>query len=77
MITPENVTTMKNWPTPTNVKEIESCLGFANYHRSHVEYFAEIVDPLHQLTCWLPNYQETFGKLKRSIRCYNVKSPRT
>ena len=50
MITPENVTTMKNWPTPTNVKEIESCLGFANYHRSHVEYFAEIVDPLHQLT---------------------------
>ena len=25
MITPENVTTMKNWPTPTNVKEIESC----------------------------------------------------
>ena len=50
MITPENVTTMKNWPTPTNVKEVESFLGFANYHRDHVEHFAEIVEPLHQLT---------------------------
>ena len=50
MITPENVTTMKNWPTPTNVKEVESVLGFANYHRDHVENFAEIVEPLHQLT---------------------------
>ena len=49
-MTPKNVTTMKNWPTPTNIKEVESLLGFANHHRDHVEHFAEIVEPLHQLT---------------------------
>lgn len=37
MITPENIETMKNWPEPKNVKELESFLGFMNYHRDHVK----------------------------------------
>lgn len=37
MITPENIETMKNWPEPKNVKELESFLGFMIYHRDHVK----------------------------------------
>jgi hypothetical protein len=72
-ITPDNVSTMKNWPVPTNVKQVESFLGFINYHRDHVEHFAELVEPLYQLTrknskfCWLPIHQEAFENLKDSI----------
>jgi hypothetical protein len=81
MITPENVSTMKNWPIPTNVKQVESFLGFANYHRDHVEQFAEVVEPLHHLTstkakfCWLPVHQKAFEKLKY-FKCHSVKSSR-
>lgn len=37
MITSENIETMKNWHEPENVKELESFLGFMNYHRDHVK----------------------------------------
>lgn len=33
-INPENVQTIKKWPTPTRKKDVESFLGFMNYHRN-------------------------------------------
>lgn len=73
MITPENIETMKNWPEPKNVKELESFLGFMNYHRDHVRNFAEYVEPLHKLVSkkseykWTDQHQEAFKNLKDSF----------
>ena len=30
---PEKISVMKNWPAPSNIKELQSFLGFAGYYR--------------------------------------------
>ena len=73
MITPENIETMQKWPIPTNVKQLESFLGFMNYHRDHVKHFGEIVEPLHKLVSrkseykWTDQHLDAFQKLKDSL----------
>ena len=37
------------WPTPTNVKDLRSFLGFASYYRKFVKNFSKIADSLHDL----------------------------
>ena len=49
-INPENIRAVTEWPTPTCVREVESFLGFVNYHRVYVKDFAEIASPLYELT---------------------------
>lgn len=68
---------LKNWPLPTNVKQVESFLGFANYHRDNIEHFAEIIEPFHHLVSikirlslvWLPIHDKAFETLRNSILC--------
>ncbi|MBW0579114.1 hypothetical protein O181_118829 [Austropuccinia psidii MF-1] len=36
-------------PVPTNIKEMKSFLGFANYYRSHIRNFAHITSSLYKL----------------------------
>ncbi|MBW0469843.1 hypothetical protein O181_009558 [Austropuccinia psidii MF-1] len=36
-------------PQPRNIKEMQSFLGFAGYHRSHIKYFAHIISTLYKL----------------------------
>ena len=43
---PEKV---KNWPVPTNPKELQSFLGLASYYRHFIPKFAAIAKCLHQL----------------------------
>ena len=38
-----------NWPPPTNHREVESFLGFANCHRNHIKEYAKLACPLHEL----------------------------
>ena len=47
-INPESIDTVKNWPVPKCKKEVESFLGFANYHRDHISQFAKLAEPLHE-----------------------------
>jgi hypothetical protein len=33
-----------------NKEEVESCIGFTNYDRDHINKFSELAEPLHRLT---------------------------
>ena len=45
----ENTEIIKNWPIPKDIIQLESFLGFANYHRNHGKDFAELSYSLYQL----------------------------
>uniref|UniRef100_A0AAV2ITY1 ribonuclease H n=1 Tax=Knipowitschia caucasica TaxID=637954 RepID=A0AAV2ITY1_KNICA len=47
---PEKISKVKDWPQPTNCKEVLRFLGFAGYYRRFVESYAKIAAPLYRLT---------------------------
>ena len=49
-IPPENTIAVRGRRPPTCTQEVESFLGYINYHRSHIKNFAEIASPLYELT---------------------------
>src|SRR6266481_2133001 len=61
---------ISNWPMPTNVKQIQSFIGFANFYRRFIVNFSETVTPLTRLTrkeapwIWGPEQLATFENLK-------------
>ncbi|GJZ29099.1 retrotransposon-related protein [Tanacetum coccineum] len=79
VITKEGVATdgskieaMKNWPKPTNLKQLRGFLGLTGYYKRFVKYYAVISYPLTQLLKnngfgWNPTAQEAFDKLKQTM----------
>ena len=71
---------IRKWPTPTNVTEVQSFLGFTGYYRWFISKFEQVAQPLHELTSG-----ENTGKKKMAImwdnRCQwsfdNLKCPCT
>lgn len=51
---PEKVAALKTWPSPKNLKELRSFLGFAGYYRRFIKDFSKIVKPLTNLTAGYP-----------------------
>ena len=45
----DKVSSVKNWPVPSTLKELRAFLGFASYYRRFVKDFAKIAGPLHHL----------------------------
>ena len=43
------VESVRNWPVPRNVKDIQAFLGFANFYRRFIEGFSKICKPLTDL----------------------------
>jgi len=73
----EKVKAIKEWKTPTKVKDIESFLGFANFYRRFIKDFSHIVVPLNQLKekeewKWTEEKQNTFEELKQKITTQSV-----
>jgi len=69
---PEKVRKVAEWPIPTNVKELQSFLGLANYYRRFVKGYSQIAHPLTQLTSskklnWNEKADESFKKLKTAL----------
>ena len=71
-ITPDKVEAVKNWQRPKNTKEVESFLGFANYHREHIRGFANLTKCLYDLTgkqkfFWSEEQEEAFVRMKELL----------
>jgi hypothetical protein len=70
---PKKIAAVKEWPNPTNVKEVQSFLGLANYYRRFIKNFAHLATPLTDLTkkdnafIWNDGAQNAFEALKLAI----------
>lgn len=64
---------VSEWPTPSDVHEVRSFIGLANFFRRFVRRFAHIAAPLHALTSnkaawrWEQEHQEAFEALKKAL----------
>ena len=54
---------IKNWPTPTNITEVQSFLGFMGYYHRFIPKFAQVAHPLHK-----HNIGKNAGKKKAAIK---------
>ena len=67
---PVKVAGVRDWPTPRNVTEVQSFIGFVNFYRRFVQDFSHVAKPLHQLTKkgeewrWANKEQASFEELK-------------
>jgi hypothetical protein len=70
---PMKIAGIKNWPTPTKVKDVHSFLGFCNFYRPFIQGFMHLTCPLNELTCkdtewsWETRHQNTFDELKARV----------
>ena len=70
---PVKVAGIQEWPTPRNVTEVHSFVGFVNFYQHFVQDFSHISKPLHQLMkkrelwWWTEDQQNTFEELKNFI----------
>ena len=68
----EKIKAVKEWKTPTKVKDVESFLGFANFYRCFIQNFSHTAKPLNKLKGkkewkWEEEHQKAFKELKKKI----------
>lgn len=70
---PEKISAIKEWPTPTSVKELGSFLGLSGYYRKFVRNYGMISKPLtnllkkHSLFVWPSEAEQSFQALKIAL----------
>ncbi|KAL1914248.1 uncharacterized protein VTP21DRAFT_9088 [Calcarisporiella thermophila] len=47
-VEPHKIDTVKNWPTPKNIRDVQCFLGLANYYRRFILRFSHIAAPLNR-----------------------------
>ena len=75
----EKIKAVKEWKTPTKIKDVESFLGFANFYRRFIHNFSHTARPLNELKGkkewkWEKEHQEAFEELKEKITSQPVLS---
>ena len=75
----EKIKAVKEWKTPTKVKDVESFLGFANFYRRFIQNFSHTAKSLNELKgkkelVWNEDYQKAFDELKEKITSQPVLS---
>ena len=70
---PVKTAAIKDWPTPMNLKELHSFIGFCNFYRMFIANFSQIAHPLHLLTkkdqeyIWGETQKQAFEELKNQL----------
>ena len=73
---PEKLKAVSEWPVPKTLTELRAFVALASYYRRHVQGFAAIARPLHDLTkkgqpfVWSLERQSAFERLKASLLSY-------
>jgi len=75
----EKIKAVKEWKTPTKVKDVESFLRFANFYRWFIQNFSHTAKPLNELKGkmdwkWEEEHQKAFEELKEKIMSQPVLS---
>ena len=67
---PAKVKAVADWPVPTNRKQLQRFLGFANFYRRFIRNYSRVASPLTKLTSlknpfsWSPEASAAFTQLK-------------
>ena len=70
---PKKISAIKDYPSPTSVRDVRAFLGLVGYYRRFIKDFAEIAKPLTELTRkdvsfnWELNQEEAFQVLRNSL----------
>jgi transposase InsO family protein len=70
---PEKVSAVRDWPTPSRLKDVRAFVGFGNFYRRFIQNFSGIVRPLTLLTKkgqkfeWGAAQQAAFETLKKAF----------
>ena len=70
---PATVSAVREFPVPTNLKEVRQFLGLSSFYRRFINGFAAIAQPLHRLTWkgvhfqWRVECQQAFETLKQLL----------
>ena len=75
----EKIKAVKEWKTPTKIKDVESFLGFENFYWRFIHNFSHTARPLNELKGkkewkWEKEHQEAFEELKEKITSQPVLS---
>jgi len=75
----EKIKAVKEWKTPTKVKNVESFLGFTNFYQRFIQNFSHIAKLLNKLKDkkdwkWEEEQQKVFEELKENITSQPVLS---
>ena len=63
---PKKVQKVKDWPVPSNAKEVHSFLGLASYYHQFIPQFAKWANPLHDLIHLITMKKKTCARIKLS-----------
>jgi len=70
---PKKVQSFRNWPVPTDLKQLRSFLGLAGYYRKFVRHFTVLARPLTDLLkkgslfVWTPTHTTAFTTLQQAL----------
>jgi len=72
-VDPKKVASVNDWPVPTDVHQLRSFLGLANYFRRFMRGYASVIAPLTALTgknvpfTWTPPCQTAFEQVQKLL----------